>query len=668
MIRTVTGTIQSILGGNPRAGIPITFWTDGTYTVAAHYPPINTTVLSDASGAFSIQLAVPITYHVRIDDTYQFDVAIPSGMGSVSLESLHATTIEDINQVQTALDAAAAVIASSSVLGHIKVGSGLHINPTTGVLDVTISGGSTGTEFGDISAHSLTLTGLYPTLIFENTALAAIGYTPIFETADFGDHTGSPMSASILAAEVNINLATPILSSSPTWSNMAVYTTVHADSLYTFDYMWGGYFGVYNHADLTATPDVYGLVGDAYFSAGAANTIVGISATAEAETGRDITSMVGIDSYAAFYGGGHVGSRTGIRVSGDQSTGAIDEAYQLYLGDITGSSATNKWSIWTDGGEVHHKTGSAGTKGVVVQGAASQSENLTEWQDSGGTVLSYVSAAGGMRAPLGAFGNQGGLGAADNIIYTGVDFYSSLSVQDLIEDFSATYVEGQTLYLRLRPGANTDASIYGIDVEIQVDPDITADFTNGIYGVYGSAAHLGTGSIAGLVGGTFGAFNAGDGHVEHLQGLGIFSYTEFGTVGEAIGLIINPYDGGGPTDVYYGIYGASVVDVATVSYAIWTNGGEVRHKTGSAGTVGLSVQAAASQSADIFRVLDSDGVTILSRINKDGYYVIAANGEPIDADVTNGEAVLWFDSGTGSLLVKGKKSNGTIVTGEIVLT
>ena len=44
--------------------------------------------------------------------------------------------------------------------------------------------------------------------------------------------------------------------------------------------------------------------------------------------------------------------------------------------------------------KLHAVAGAAATKGLIVQGAASQTANLQEWQNSAGTVLASVSAAG----------------------------------------------------------------------------------------------------------------------------------------------------------------------------------------------------------------------------------------------------------------------------------
>jgi hypothetical protein len=49
-------------------------------------------------------------------------------------------------------------------------------------------------------------------------------------------------------------------------------------------------------------------------------------------------------------------------------------------------------------GRFHVMTGAAGVTGVIVQGAASQTANLQEWQDSAGVALASVSAAGTINA------------------------------------------------------------------------------------------------------------------------------------------------------------------------------------------------------------------------------------------------------------------------------
>jgi hypothetical protein len=63
------------------------------------------------------------------------------------------------------------------------------------------------------------------------------------------------------------------------------------------------------------------------------------------------------------------------------------------------------------------------------------------------------------------------------------------------------------------------------------------------------------------------------------------------------------------------------------------------------------------------------GSTPLSRFNKDGYFMTAKTAAPADADVSTGEAALWFDStnGAAKLMIKAKQADGTVKTGSVTL-
>jgi hypothetical protein len=61
--------------------------------------------------------------------------------------------------------------------------------------------------------------------------------------------------------------------------------------------------------------------------------------------------------------------------------GVIGDAHTQYMKRAGGETITSATSS---------------TKGLIVKGAASQSVNLQEWQNSAGTVLASVSAAGGI--------------------------------------------------------------------------------------------------------------------------------------------------------------------------------------------------------------------------------------------------------------------------------
>lgn len=76
-------------------------------------------------------------------------------------------------------------------------------------------------------------------------------------------------------------------------------------------------------------------------------------------------------------------------------------------------------------------SGAAGTKGLVVQGSASQSANLQEWQNSAGTVLASVGSSGLINANQGlatwdGVVADGGIGPVSGGINTGIYGYNAL--------------------------------------------------------------------------------------------------------------------------------------------------------------------------------------------------------------------------------------------------
>ncbi len=83
----------------------------------------------------------------------------------------------------------------------------------------------------------------------------------------------------------------------------------------------------------------------------------------------------------------------------------------------------------------------------------------------------------------------------------------------------------------------------------------------------------------------------------------------------------------------------------------------------------LLLQAAASQSADIQQWSDSTP-TILSRVNKAGYFMTRKVAAPADGDLASSELAIWLDAtnGAGKVMFKAKTANGTVATGSVTLT
>lgn len=90
--------------------------------------------------------------------------------------------------------------------------------------------------------------------------------------------------------------------------------------------------------------------------------------------------------------------------------------------------------------------------------------------------------------------------------------------------------------------------------------------------------------------------------------------------------------------------------------------------TSPASVIALVARARASQSGSIFEAQDTNSA-ILSRFNKDGYFMTRKVAAPADGDLASSELSLWLDAtnGAGKLMVKAKTANGTVVTGSLAL-
>jgi cell division protein FtsB len=84
-------------------------------------------------------------------------------------------------------------------------------------------------------------------------------------------------------------------------------------------------------------------------------------------------------------------------------TPALSSSLSSYLplagGTMTGALDKNTASHADALAQILASTGASTNKGIVVQGVASQSANLQEWQNNSGTVLSSVSSAGKLTVP-----------------------------------------------------------------------------------------------------------------------------------------------------------------------------------------------------------------------------------------------------------------------------
>lgn len=141
-----------------------------------------------------------------------------------------------------------------------------------------------------------------------------------------------------------------------------------------------------------------------------------------------------------------------------------------------------------------------------------------------------------------------------------------------------------------------------------------------LVGATGYSEHLAAQAITGYYGitGLLGyALNDGAGDTNVLTGLyGAIAQYGSGTTDVAYGLWIDYPGAGGTINTLYGIKVESQLDAATTAYALWTDGGETRHKAGAATVIPLVIEGDASQSANLqdWR----KGATVLMEVESSG--------------------------------------------------
>ncbi len=83
---------------------------------------------------------------------------------------------------------------------------------------------------------------------------------------------------------------------------------------------------------------------------------------------------------------------------------------------------------------------------------------------------------------------------------------------------------------------------------------------------------------------------------------------------------------------------------------------------------GILARGKSGQVGSLFEVQDNTSA-VLSRFDKNGYFMTRKTTAPADADLANGELSLWLDStnGAAKLMVKAKQADGTVRTAAVAL-
>lgn len=130
--------------------------------------------------------------------------------------------------------------------------------------------------------------------------------------------------------------------------------------------------------------------------------IIGHGAWTEGNQTGTITSMVGYQAYADLENTGSVTTLKFFEALTPETfdSGTFGTVYGLYVRAQTAGVSDN-FSIFTETGNAEINTGAAGTVGLRIDGAGSQTANLQEWRNSTPAVVASVGPSGVISSAVG---------------------------------------------------------------------------------------------------------------------------------------------------------------------------------------------------------------------------------------------------------------------------
>jgi hypothetical protein len=248
----------------------------------------------------------------------------------------------------------------------------------------------------------------------------------------------------------------------------------------------------------------------------------------------------------------------------------------------------------------------------TVRGAASQTSNLQEWQDSTAAVMAAISSVGHL-----------GVGTTP----------SPSIVFNLVKSFGSSPVDqstGSKVAITLAPSGAFNGAYGAIN---QISMSAANTFTsNYAYALFNQAYFTGGGGTLGQLAGLYCRTALGGtsptGTVTNAQALYIDPVanqaggTPNVTITNQYGILIANQGGGSGVNGLtvanaFGIYVSQQSGSSTSAYAIYTQGGQVRHEAGSASVIPLVLRGAPSQSVNHLEIQNSSS-SVLARVASDG--------------------------------------------------
>jgi hypothetical protein len=432
-------------------------------------------------------------------------------------------------------------------------------------------------------------------------------------------------------------------------------SAVYGVAVHTTGTNYGGRFGsvsssgtgVYGYASSTSGT-TYGVYADASANTGGVGTgvygkggsygvygigeigVYGTSSTTGAPAGQFASSGgggSGIEATGTGYGAkGLTAGSTGIAVYGNaSSTTGVN-----YGGSFISSSSSGISLLAT--------AGNAATKGLVVKGAASQTGNLAEFQNSSGTALTTISATGGITASnangngvigVSTYANGGtGITGSNNAV-TGVNYGGY---------FTSNSTTGISLYALAGNAATVGLLVKG---QSSQTGDL-AQFQNSSSTVLTKIDSAGSLTISNA------AATALSSTTSSTSGTGVYGSASSSTGTNYGGMFYTSSASG------YGVYAYATSSTGTNyggSFGSNSASGVGLYAYGSnAATRPLVVQGATSQTADLAQFLNV-GSNVVTRIDKDGN---------IGIGTTIGTAYINFGSTMGSTGYGIRDNAGTV--------
>lgn len=241
------------------------------------------------------------------------------------------------------------------------------------------------------------------------TDSAQLTYDGTTLNAGTGYLRGTRLGIGIAASSYPIQVAQSATNGSPLWLFLSNFDSSHNANGANYNIAFENSIRVAIATGITNSGYQLAIRGEAFTTTGNGGTLV---------------DLIGI------YGGAYINSTSdastvvtnayGIRARAlNLKSGAtLTNAFGVYVEIDTGFGVTNRWdfygsnataknyfagfvSVGVDANTAQFQvnTGSASRIAAIIRGAASQTANLTEWQNSGGTILSAIDSSGRFYAP-----------------------------------------------------------------------------------------------------------------------------------------------------------------------------------------------------------------------------------------------------------------------------